>query len=333
MDKVKSHWQYILFFTIFAIVVFLPPILHGNKLTINGDTAAHLSNFESIKSGNPHFMYLGEEVTGYTLMWINDTTGISLSTLFIWFNYLIIFLSGLSVASLIIITTKSWAGGFLSAILITFGLRATITLFRHGITYNIQSYLILLPIWITLVYCYMNGKKIKLFNKWIIAIIPVSLLILFWHPSLGLDGLKTITPIILTPIALASSSTPISEPTINPISTLYQIFGFANLALLFFYAVKIRGEMKPPIKVIGMILISTSIIMLILSAFPFTRFSVRMAINSCLLLGLFLCLYTGFALHNTKNKITVNVILFAITISAIPNLITWFTLKGIGISS
>jgi hypothetical protein len=60
MNKIKKYWI-VLFFVLFGVIVFLPPVIHGNELlVINNDTAAHI---EAIEDGSDSF-YAGRTWIG-----------------------------------------------------------------------------------------------------------------------------------------------------------------------------------------------------------------------------------------------------------------------------
>jgi hypothetical protein len=324
-----KRWYWLLFI-VFAVIVLLPPVMHGDKLlVINNDTANHIAAFEAIKSGEPHFAYLGQRVTGYTLVWLEDITRIDLQVLFMWFNYLVVLLGGLAVAALVIIITKSWLGGILSAVIITLGIGSTQHLFWSGTTFNLQSYIILLPLWLIAVYRFVRSKN----YWWVTGIIGLGTLMFFWHPSLG-TGLEYLGQApaqqapSLTPLPTPSPMpTPYSETVISPALSIPLFFGLTNIVLLTLCAfivnknkIKIDNSIKIVIGIIGI----GAITMLGLSTFYSTVFSSRMAINACLLLGLFLCIGMGTALNNST-KLAKASIIGLIIVGTVPNLINWFT--------
>jgi hypothetical protein len=109
------------------------------------------------------------------------STGIKIQTLFMWFNYAVIFISGLLVGLLVYRLTQSKEAGILSMAVITFGSGGTMHLFWSGTAFNIIEFLVILPILLILLHFMINEKKLK----WLVGIIPVGLLMFFFHPSLG----------------------------------------------------------------------------------------------------------------------------------------------------
>ncbi len=308
----KKYWFWI-FIATFAVIVLLPPVLHGDKLlVINNDTANHLVVFESIKTGNPQFLYLGQEITGNSLVWIEKVTGFGLSILFMWFNFLAVLLGGLAVAVLVIVTTKSWLGGALSSIFIIFGTGSTQHLFWSGTIFNLVEYLILLPLLLINFYFTIEKKRTKFALP---ALVGVGTLMFFFHPSFG-EGIKYLLKPTIYP-----------ESTINLVTAFLLFFGIINLVLLVpcWLGIKSKEE-KTEIrtKIVFGIVAGLSLSMLLLATFALTPYSSRMIINAFLLLGIVLCIYIGEAMKS-KSKLIRSFIIGLITLGALPSLINWFT--------
>lgn len=320
---------YLLFIILFAVIIFFPPIAHESHLqVINNDTANHLMVFEKIKNNNPSFNYLGQAVVGYPLVYIEKFTGINIKTLFMWTNYIVMFLGGITIAALVIIISRSWLGGMLSAILIVFGIGSTQHLFWSGTTFNIQNFLIIFPLLLISIYMYVKSKK----HWWIPIIISISTLMFFYHPSLGI-GIRFLgTAPDMPSASIETRATQFNEGIISPIISIPIFFGISNILLLI-YCIYIKDKFRTvKEKLIGMeykviiyIVCGLTLGMLALSTFHSSIFSSRMAINGCLALGIFLCLCIGTALSKIKKKIAIVPIILLVIISVLPNLINWFT--------
>lgn len=305
----KYSW---LFLIIFTVVVLLPLFLHGDKLlVINNDTANHLAVFESIKRGNPHFLYWGQEVIGYSLVGLEQITGIRIPTLFMWFNFIILLIGGLTIAALVILITKSWLGGMLSAVVIVF-LGATQHLFWSGTIFNIIEYLILLPV---MLIAFFFASKKGTMKMALPVLAGIGVLMFFFHPSLG-EGIKYILkPAINT------------EATIGPVNASLLFFGIINLALFIPCWIGIKskeGKTEIRAKAVFGIITGLFLVMLLLGTLGLTSFSSRLIINAFILLGMALCICIGVAM-NSKSRIVKGTIITMVTIGAIPSLINWFT--------
>jgi len=342
MKKIREYKFLAIAMLVLAVVIALPPLLHKETcLIINNDTAVHLATFEALKSGEASFLYLGQAITGYALVGIEKVIGISIQTSFMWFNFLALFLSGLAVATIVMMVTKSKLASTLSAFIITFGVGSTMHLFLSGTIFNIIEMLILLPVLIILVYKMFQGKNIK----WLYAIIPLAIFMFFFHPSLG-QGISFLANEVPAPVPtpvpnpgeVTNSSilpipitpTPYFEAIINPIALLAIFFGISNLAVLVlcwiaFHARTNREKVGMGIKTTLGTLLALSILLTILTFTGATPFSSRMAINLCLVLGLLLCLFVGIALKYNQSRLAKTSVISLVIVGMMPNLVNWFT--------
>lgn len=300
---------------LFGVIIFLSPALHKETyLVINNDTAAHLSMFEAMKNGSTDSLYLGQTITGYALIWLEKVTGVSLQTSFMWFNFAALFFSGVSVAVMVTFITKNKLAGALSALIIVFGIGSTMHLFYSGTIFNVIEVLIILPVLLVLVYIAVKSRKVK----WVFVIVPVAVLAFFFHPSLG-EG-------ILRPLENVQTL----ENVISPITTLALFFGISNLAILVICAIgfitrKNKEKIGIELKVTFAILLTLVIGLAVLAFSGVTPFSSRLAINFCLVLGIFLCLFIGITLRNNQTKVVLASVVSLALVGIVPNLIIWLS--------
>ncbi len=299
----------------FAVVVFLPPLLHEQTyLAINNDTAAHLLVFEAMKNGGANFLYLGQALTGYALIAMEKVTRIEMNVLFMWFNFAVLLIAGIVGAIMVVLITKSKLAGAITPFVIVFGIGSTMHLFYSGTIFNIIEVSIIFPILITLLYTMINERK----AKWLVAIVPISLLLFFFHPSLG-EGVTRLF-----------RNYPNPEAVINPIAALALFFGSANIALAILcgIAFHIRNNKEKTgvgIKIVMAILLVLAVLLAVLAFTGATPFSSRMAINLCLILGLALCIYIGVVLKRNGSKLATALIISLAVVGIMPNLITWLS--------
>jgi len=82
MQLINKYKYLIIFTIIYLTIILIPPILYPSKyLSINADGAGHLFAFSTINTGNQQFLYLGQQITGYLLMWISNLTNIRIDYL------------------------------------------------------------------------------------------------------------------------------------------------------------------------------------------------------------------------------------------------------------
>src|SRR3989337_3823424 len=86
LRRIKLDWIIIL--TIMA-VVFIPSTINGELFKpINVDTYEHVKVFNGIENGNAQYLYLGQRLIGYPLIWLSNITKTDIMNNFIWFNYI-----------------------------------------------------------------------------------------------------------------------------------------------------------------------------------------------------------------------------------------------------
>lgn len=306
MEKIKKYWIWIAI-VVFGVIVFLPPIIHPEDLLIiNNDTYNHLQTFKHLD----RVSYLGQQIIGYPVNWINSWTGIGKDVLFMWINFGVIFLSGIVCGSLVYIISKSKLGAVLTGIIMTFGLGSTMHLFWSGTIFNVIEFLIILPVVIILVY-----KIAKTRNKWwFISGISFCVLMFFFHPSLG-SGINL--------IGTEKENPELIIPTIRWIP---EFFGIANVLLLigiiWFYKKEENSDIG---KFAVMILLTTlGIFSGIIAMTNITPFPSRAAINTCILFAIVMCIGLATVINRNNKKITYGAISLVV-IGIIPNLVNWFT--------
>ena len=301
-----------IFWFILALILMIPPLVHKDLyLVINNDTAEHLKVFQSIKSGNPSFLYLGQKIVGYSLVWLEKVIRIDIPTLFMWFNYICLYLSGVCVGVLVQAVSDSKLGGLLSAYMIIFGISPTLHLFYSGTIFNIIEILILLPITLLVTFTIIKSKNLW----WLLLLIPLSIIVYKFHPSLSYS------------IFSVNEQLPY-ESAINPITVVRQMLGAAVVGLLLLTSVTIY-KIKPIVySGTKIIIVSLTILMAGMFGLSFigiTNYSSRVVMNGCLLLGIIICILVGIAINGNKSKLITYSISGFVVISVIPNLIHWLS--------
>jgi len=130
-------------FAIFALIVFLPPIIHGYVYPTTGDDSG--MHLEIIKNQNLFDqLYYGYVLIGYPLNWLSSVGGVSVNLLFMWFNYLVLFLIGVSFYFVISRLVNFQAGLFSLAIpfFVSLGIWWE---FDYGMVFNLINMGIVLP--------------------------------------------------------------------------------------------------------------------------------------------------------------------------------------------
>lgn len=316
----KRH-SYLIAVIIFAILVFLPPILRGEQLEIiNNDTAGHLQYFDRVARGDLDVLYPSQIVIGRILIWLKDVFGLSIQTSFMYYNYLTLFLSGLLVSLLVKTVTKNVAASIIALFLVTFGLGSTMHLFWSGTTFNISEVLIWFTLGFIILYHLCGNCSIRIKVLFTLAGILDILILVFWHPSMSIQSVSYIKP------EMNYGGIAYSESVINPFDSVMHFLGIANLGIIILCSLS-KPIMDNRQRLISLILVTTFCGLFILSSYKFTPFSSRLSINAFLVLGIYLCLLIGYVCNKVGWK-TRSAIYGLAVISIIPNLINWFVMTS-----
>lgn len=314
MNKIKEYKYYIIAIFIFAIILLLPPILHSAKyMIINGDTQAHLNIFNQLKNGgHPVYLYIGQSTTAQLIVWLNSITNISIETLFMWFNFIMLLVGGIVMSMIIMTITKNKLAGILSMFLIIFGTTSITQLFFSGTIFNIIDIIVIFPLFILSIWKLINTKQLL----WILLIIPLGFLVAFYHPSLG-DGIN-----------LLFKNTLEKETIISPVATIISFLGIINfiIAILSVIIITTRKNNYIPLatKVILVLINALGVMFTILTFMNITPFSARTLFNACIMFTIGICIIIGIAIKNNNKIIQIGITLFVFA-SILPNLIGWLS--------
>lgn len=307
-------WLWLLLF----IIVIMPMMINSKTyLSLNNDSVGHMVVFNAIKDGgNPHFLYLGQKIAGYSLVWINKVTRIDLSVLFMWFNFLSLYLSGISVGWLVKVVTKNNIASFLSACVIIFGILSTLRLFMSGTIFNIIDILIFVPIILAFVY-----KMVDEMNLWyLFIIIPLPVFTYFFHSSFGYNA-PIATPLTVNQPVVSSGFD--NTTTLSPYLVLFSLLGAGTLALLMISLAllyKQKEKIILPAKVVLLLVGLIAIGMFVGGYIGITEFSTRLLINSTLFIGIGLSIIMGLVYKQNKYGM---IYLFFVLVCISQNLINW----------
>lgn len=307
-------WLWVLLF----IVVITPMIFNSQLyLSLNNDSVSHLVVFNAIKDGgNPQFLYLGQKLTGYSLVWINKITHIDIAILFMWFNFLSLYLAGISVGWMVKVTTKNRIASFLSACVIIFGVLSTLRLFMSGTIFNIIDILFFVPIILAFIYKMVDEKN----PLYLFIIIPLSVFTYYFHSSFGYNA--PIAPPLTVNQPVVSSGFE-NTTTLSPYLVLFSLLGAGTIALLMMSVAllyKQHENISTPNKVVLVLLGIMAIGMFIGGYIGITEFSTRLLINSTLFIGIGLSIIIGLVYKNNKYSL---IYLFFILVGISQNLINW----------
>lgn len=300
----KKKWFFVIIFLSLAIT---PMIFHSDVYgVINNDTRNHLAAFESMRINGYHGLYGGQVILGLIVNSLPRIISPQIS--FMIFNFLSLAMAGFSVGFMVYRLSGSTIGGLLSMPLVVWGTGATMHLFYSGTIFNIVGVLILVPLLITIAHYIFVKRRYKL----LFMLIPLSILMAWFHPSLGL-GVFILRATML-------------EATLNPFESIMRFTGIMPIFLLLtngYILITSKDTIAKINRVIVFgilgIVIATGIIAFVgLNPFPS-----RVAMNMSLFLAILTAIVMGFALNKIRNKTSRYGIIALCVMSFAPGLYKW----------
>jgi hypothetical protein len=185
---------------VFAVIILLPPIIHGYVYpNIGDDTAAHMNIFDRIGFFAPEddspiekIRYGAIYIVGYPLDMASHIFNVDNDALFMWFNYLAL----LGVGITLFFVFKNLIGlsaGLLALLIPIFTSYSILLLFYSGVIFEIINIGIILPLACYCVIKWVMTKK----KRFVIGAICISMLFAVFH-STGIY-----LPIILAVVFMA----------------------------------------------------------------------------------------------------------------------------------
>lgn len=303
---------------IFMLLIILPPILNGYVYPNNGDDSAfHLRYFDSIKEGTPEVaMYLGRIIVGYPIVWMSSITGLSIDTLYLWFNYGTLCLIGI-VAYLMVSLIFNWQAGLLTVPLVLFATSSTLNLFDNGAIFDLITVGILLPLFLV---CMVYAVKTRIPWLWYsMALFP---LLVFFHSSSLVSSVSVHTISIggLKPGVPQSAESAWSIAIM--MSRYLVIVGCVSFVFILQYykKIKLNSSQKLLLLLVFMAIVSLAV----LTALSVSGLAMRFVTDMCILLALFMGCIVGVLWQSIKSKAVLCLIAILIVFGSIPVATTYF---------
>jgi hypothetical protein len=132
---------------IYTAVIFLPPLLHGYIYPNNGDDSAYHLRYIQHIDGEAEYspLYFGQFVMGHIIVWSSSLFGLPLNTIFLWANFLILWLVGIAVF-LLVSSLYGRVAGLLGIAIVVFGTPSTLGLYDAGAIFDLMTVGIILPV-------------------------------------------------------------------------------------------------------------------------------------------------------------------------------------------
>ena len=143
---IRKHYKTILITTslvVYSLIMLVPPLIHGYIYpTMGDDSGVHL---EVMKYGYLWtFNYYAYVVLGYPLRGIESLIGLSINSMFMWFNFLVLVGVGLTFYFVLSRLVNRKAGLF-ALIIPIFLSRGVLIQYDFGMVFNIINFSIILP--------------------------------------------------------------------------------------------------------------------------------------------------------------------------------------------
>ena len=165
-ELIKSHkFIIVICLLIFGAIIISPPLAY-NYIYPNAsdDTAHHLQFIDNVKNGERvSGMYWGQYIVAYPIIWLNEWTGVSIDTLFMWFNFITLILIGI-VLFFVVKSMIGWVAGLVSLAFLMFCVPSVLVIFGNGEIYDLITLGILMPLFIVCVAKSIIKRKWWLFG-------------------------------------------------------------------------------------------------------------------------------------------------------------------------
>jgi hypothetical protein len=290
---------------IYTLIIFAPPIIHGYVYPNTGDdTGFHLNYFNKIQDGvSGSLQYWGQNIIGCPLVWVGNLTGTSLSFLFMWFNFIVLWMIGI-VYFIVLAKLINYKVGLLAIPMVMFIIPSTLNLYDNGSIYDLMTVGIIFPI---LIFC---NVKLWATKKW------------YW--SIPLVVVVGLFMVVHTMGIIGGSS---AYPTIPSFSQFLSIYTGYILPVLLVFALfyliclnkwNISKEHK-------ITLISLTVVIVALSFLVFTNligWSMRLASDLAIILPLLVVSLLGIFIYH--NKVLFSIIATMIVVLSIPLCSSYF---------
>jgi len=286
---------------IFILLIISPPIIYGYVYPNNGDDSAfHLNRIEQL-GDEVSYMYYGSIIFGYPVNLVSNVSGMSIDTVFLWFNVIALIVAGLSVY-LLMSYVFDWQVGLLSIGLMIFCIPATLGLYDTGAIYDFITVGIVLPLMLFSLAKYIATKK----WQWLIGI--------FIFVGLG---------ITVHSIGILRAVSGVLEPSPNILEFVAVLFGYIPSAV-FFVAIILMLQERRHItftcksKMTLMMLVGLTAIFIPASFTNITMWGTRLAIDMAVVVGLLLCCILGILIQTKRQKVVLVILSMAVLVGSLP---------------
>jgi len=266
--------------------------VHGYVYPNSGDDSAfHLAYFDGIQKDGEILSpnYFGQDIVGYPLVWVSDVSGVSIDILFLWFNFLVLWLVGISVF-ILVAKFVNWKAGLLAIPMVMFMSPSTLNLYDTGAIFDLMSVGVILPLGL---FC---GMQLWVTRKWY-WLFPFSLFVVL--------GVAVHTIILL---AVIQSGKVIEEVTLPILMGSWGIIlGYAVIVMfvisIVFWVCK-YNELKIDrnAKILSYCLFGIVMVLVMLITTEVLGWTLRIALNLAIVLPMLVACLWGVIINTIRNN-------------------------------
>lgn len=288
MKWLKEHWIVVAVLVAYSLIIFLPPLVHGYVYPNNGDdTAFHLRYFDTIASGNGGVaQYLGQKLVGYPLLWLSGLIGATIDSVFLWFNFIALWLVGI-IAWFVVSKFVDWKAGLLVIPMVAFMTPSTLNLYDTGAVYDLITVGIVLPL---VVYCFI---KLWITKKWL-WLLPLLVAVGFL--------ISIHTMVLWEGMMLRNPNAENIVPTLPEFVGVFLGYTVVlTLLLSIFWLFQAKGlQIRREAKILVICLSAIVVVMCVLVFTGFMGWSARVALDVAIVLPMLVACLVGMALKDMK---------------------------------
>jgi hypothetical protein len=273
----------------------------------NGDDSSlHLAYFDALGKGNSvGYGYLGRPIVGYPIVWLNKLLGVSIDTQFLWVNFIVLWLVGISVFALVA-KMADWQAGLLSIPLVMFCTPSVLNLFDTGAIFDLMTVGVVFPLAMLCITYSITRRKLY----WIIPTVVLLCLAVALHTMV----IFRMHPIVKEEAASVSEF--LSVFVGYPIVIMLLVVVFCIGLCKYF-----RLDEKETILLLlcGIVILA----MIPLTFTGITAWATRFAIDLAIVVSIFTAFVLGIVVKRLGSRMVILALVFVL-VSCVPILKTYF---------
>lgn len=294
---------------LYTLIIMLPPLVHGYVYPNNGDDAAfHLMYFDRMRvTDDPLSNYLGQDMVGALLLKINETTWLGIDKIYLWFNFVVLWLVGISCFALVA-KGIDWKAGLIAIPIVMFITPSTLNLFDTGAIYDLATVGVFAPLFLLCVIMYVRSRK------WV-WLVPLSLLlglVIVFH-SMVIVEIFGATSVEVSPLVV--------EFIITLLGYLVAIILFASMSAFVYNPQLLKLDNKMLVLLVG--LGGLSVLLAVFAFSHITSYSYRFAIDLAIIMALLASCLLGIVVKTANKKMVLVVVCALVIVGSLPVVTTY----------